>query len=451
MFAKLKFKDMGNYSTAIILETRTPLKDGTYPVKLRVIIDRKARYFSLYGANNKKQYLTQDEFEKAFTSKPGKELKEVANKLTSSENKAIELLRTMETPNFDQFKRLFTMKGTGGNVAKYYRNYINECKKENRHGTASSYECSFNSLNDVKGIDSASFRDITTVWLKDYENRMKSKGKTISTIGIYLRPLRKLFNDAIKDGVVHKNFYPFGKKSDNKYQIPKSSNNKRPLEYEELDLIEAYTGSKENEKYRDFFLLSYQFNGLNFMDLLTLKWKQLNGNILNVVRKKTENTTQTNQKPIKIYVTEESFSIIKKHGNEAGTYIFDVIKDSDSPAEIRRKVQNFNRNTNQALKAIARKTPGVNKKVSTVFARHSAVSHAIDAGIPLTTIQIGVGHTNVKTTNDYGSSLGKGHEIMAKVLSRKRTVPKTEQGTETAETLQQQAFEAVPASVPVER
>jgi len=446
---------MANFSTAIVLETRTPRKDGTFPVKLRVTIDRKARYYSL------DKHLTQAEYEDVFDRKTDKKradkkkddknLKKIAAKLREREIKAIELLESMEMPSFDQFKRLFTMKGTGGNVSKYYRNYIQECKKENRHGTASSYECSYNSLNDVKGIETASFREITPAWLKDYESKMKAKGKTYSTIGIYIRPLRKLFNDALRDGVIHEKLYPFGDPKSGKYQIPKSSNNKRPLEFDELEALESYTGSTQNEMYRDFFLLSYQFNGLNFMDLLTLKWKQLNGDILTVVRKKTENTTRRNQTSIKIYVTEESYAIINKYGNPAGTYIFDIISDKDEPAEIRRKVQNFNRNTNQALKAIAKNTPGINKRISTVFARHSFISHAIDAGIALPVIQEGAGHGSIKTTSGYAKSLGKGYIDLAKLLSRKRTVPKTERGTNADENQQQQGFEAVPFSVPVER
>jgi hypothetical protein len=34
-------------STSIVLETRTPLKDGSFPVKLRLIFHRQSRYYSL--------------------------------------------------------------------------------------------------------------------------------------------------------------------------------------------------------------------------------------------------------------------------------------------------------------------------------------------------------------------------------------------------------------------
>jgi len=357
----------------------------------------------------------------------------------------------MEIPNFDQFKRLFTMKGTGGNVLKYYRNYIQECKKENRLGTASSYECSYNSLNDVKGIETASFREITPAWIKDYESKMKAKGKSISTIGIYLRPLRKLFNDAMKDGVISANHYPFGTPKAGKYKIPKSRNNKRPLERSEMIALLNYTGTPANEMYRDFFLLSYYLVGLNFMDLLTLKWKQLNGDYLTVIRKKTENTTESDQEPIMYFVNEQARAIIEKYGNPAGTYIFEIVSSNDTPTEIRRKVQNFNRNTNQGLKAIAKKIPGVNRNISTVFARHSAASHGIKAGASLADIQQALGHKNIKTTSNYISSMGEGANQLANSLSINTTVPKTERGTDADETQQQQGFEAVPASVPVER
>jgi integrase/recombinase XerD len=388
---------MANFSTAIILETRTPRKDGAFPVKLRVIIERKARYYHL------DEYLTQDEFLKVFSPKPRDQFKKIAQRLNENEKRAIKTLETMETPNFDQFKRLFTFKGSGGNVKKYYQAYIKACKQDNRHGTASNYECSLNSLDEVKGIENANFRDVTPAWLKDYTNKMKASGKSISTIGAYLRPLRFLFNRALKDGVISESHYPFGKA---KYQIPASERNKRPLERSELETLANYSGNPINEMYRDFFLLSYYLVGLNFMDLLTLKWNQFDRDIITVVRKKTERTTEGNQHPISYFVNDEAREIINKHGNPAGTYIFNIISEKDSPQETRRKVQNFNRNTNQALKAIAKKNPNISQKISTVFARHSAASHSLASGATLAEISEALGHTNIQTTSSYISSLG---------------------------------------------
>jgi integrase/recombinase XerD len=51
-----------------------------------------------------------------------------------------------------------------------------------------------------------------------YEQKLKDGGLSKSTIGIYLRPLRAIYNEAIEDGFAKKDrSYPFGRR---KYQIP---------------------------------------------------------------------------------------------------------------------------------------------------------------------------------------------------------------------------------------
>ena len=451
---------MTNFSTAIILETRNQRKDETYPVKLRVTIERLSRYYAIEweipdekepGKKIKQKYLTQIEFDKVEAKKPREPYKTIKEAFNDTEKKARELLTVMENPTFDQFKRLFTSKASaGGNVWKYYEDYITECKNENRLGTASSYECSRNSLNEIKGIENANFKTITPEWLKDYAKQMKAKGKSISTIGIYLRPLRSLFNNALRDKVITLELYPFGNPKDGKYRIPKSKNNKRPLERSEIIKLANYSGSPINEMYKDFFLLSYFLVGLNFMDLLTLKWKQLDGNVLEIIRKKTEHTTENDQKAIKLIVNDEAMEIIKRYGNPTGIYIFEVVNIKDNPEQIRRKVQNFNRNTNQALKAIAKKMD-LSKNISTVFARHSAASHGINTGSTLADIQQALGHKNITTTSNYISGLSEGATSLGNSLKLKEAVPIVERGTETAETQLQQGIETVPETVPVER
>lgn len=440
---------MARYSTSVILETRTPRKDGTYPVKLRLIIDRKARYYNL-GEN-----MNPDLFERIMSPKPKAKLRDsdklLRERLIKAETRANDLLAKMEAPTFEHFKRLFMFTGSGGNVLNYYNAYIRECRQDNRLGTASNYECSKASLNEVKGIQSLNFKDITPAWLKDYQAKMEASGKSISTVGIYLRPLRYLFKRAIADGVVSEHHYPFGNPDKRKYQIPTSENNKRPLERSEIEALANYTGNPINEMHRDFFLLSYYLVGLNFMDLLTLTWKQYNGGWISVVRKKTKRTTQKKQIPISLYVNADAQAIIKRYGNPGSNYIFAIINESDTPAEIRRKVQNFNRITNQALKAIAKRTPGINANISTVFARHSAASHGIAEGATLADMQNALGHKNIQTTSNYISSLSEGAKMLGNSLQIKTSVPKMEHGTDTTKTLVNKGIDSVPAAVPLER
>ncbi len=417
---------MATYSTAIILETRTPVKKeketdpDKYPVKLRVIIDRKSRY---YGMG---YYLTEADFKKVYSEKPRQYYKKLLSKFSEIETRAERILEAITPPTFDKFKRLFTQRGNGGNISKYYQRYIAECRKEDRHGTADNYHCSLTSLNEMKNIAAADFRDITPDWLKDYERKMLKAGKSISTVGIYLRPLRFLYNRAIIDGVVSEIYYPFGKARDGKFEVPSSENTKRPLSRAELEALVNYSGNPIHERYRDFFMLSFYLVGLNFYDIVTLKWKQLQDNSLTLVRAKTRQTTRKKLKSITLKLNPAAMDLISIHGTGKGKYIFDVLTDTDTPEVIRQKVGYFIRNTNQALKAIAKKVNSetdaitINPNISTVFARHSAASHGIKGGASIALISKSLGHSNISITSNYISTLDNEEQALADALQIKK-------------------------------
>ncbi len=434
---------MATYSTAIILETRTPIKKeketdpDKYPVKLRVIIDRKARYYGL------DHYLTESDFKKVYSERPRQPYKQINAEFVATEDRAAKILKALNPPTFDKFKRLFTQKGNGGNISKYYQAYISECRKYDRHGTADNYHCSLTSLNEMKNIAAVDFRDITPDWLRDYERKMQKAGKSISTVGIYLRPLRFLYNRAISDGVVSEIHYPFGRARDNKFEIPSSENTKRPLSRAELEALVNYEGNPIHERYRDLFMLSFYLMGLNFFDLLTLQWNQLNGNSLILIRAKTRQTTRKKLKPITLRLNPDARDIISKHGTGQGKYIFNIVNNTDTPEVIRQKVGYFIRNANQALKAIAKKVNSENKdnaiiinpKISTVFARHSAASHGLKSGASIALISKSLGHSNISVTSNYISTLDNEEQFLAEALQiKKRNVPETEQGTDIPET-----------------
>ena len=59
--------------------------------------------------------------------------------------------------------------------------------------------------------------DITPDFLQRFENSMVDAGKSRTTIGIYLRSLRAIINEAIDSGLMRREDYPFGRR---RYIIP---------------------------------------------------------------------------------------------------------------------------------------------------------------------------------------------------------------------------------------
>ncbi len=413
------------FTTAIILDKRYPrIEDRKCPVKLRVTINRKARYYGLGD------YYDASEFTKIYSERPRGDYKKLRTDFDDIEKRAIGLLEVMNPPTFERFKRLFTQKGGGGNVKKYFQMYIDQLKADDQPGTASNYNNAMKSLDDIKDIENADFMDITPAWLKDYQKQMTKKGKSLTTISMYLRALRTIYNVSIKDGIVNPAYYPFGR---DKYTIPTARNNKRPLERQDIQALANYSGNPINEKYRDFFLLSYCLMGLNMADILTLRWKQLDGRILNVTRKKTEQTSQNEQQSIEMYVNDFAMGIIEKYGIGKDGFIFDIVDPSDKPAERLRKVKNFTRNANQGLQAIAESIK-INPNISTMYARHSAASHGLASGATIGDISQALGHKNIKTTSNYISSLHNAKINLANALDINTTVSETKPETNEAQT-----------------
>jgi integrase len=161
---------------------------------------------------------------------------------------------------------------------------------------------------------------------------MINRGNSKTTISIYLRALRSIFNDGIQDGIISKELYPFGKR---RYQIPNGKNTKKALTLQEVGQIfnyQAIPGSPE-EMARDYWLFLYLCNGMNVKDMALLKYKNINGDVLSFERAKTSRTKR-DAEPIRVMLSEEAILIIKKMGNPSvnnETYIFRILEKGITP------------------------------------------------------------------------------------------------------------------------
>lgn len=143
---------------------------------------------------------------------------------------------------------------------------------------------------------------------------MLAQDKSLTTVGIYMRSLRTIFNNVISDGLLNIEYYPFGRK---KYEIPTSRNVKKALSLHEISKIyfyEAPEGSA-SERARDYWIFLYLCNGINIKDFCLLRYENLKGNILEFERAKTARTKR-NIESIRIPLSEDAKRVIEKWGNK---------------------------------------------------------------------------------------------------------------------------------------
>ncbi|MBK8501199.1 MAG: phage integrase SAM-like domain-containing protein [Saprospiraceae bacterium] len=394
-----------DFAISLYLDTRRTKSSGKYPVKLRVFTP-SPRIQKLYSTVFE---LSKKDFESIWnTSKPRIENKELRSQMQAVELKACKVAEKLTPFTFDQFeKQLFRKAGDGIKVKYHFERAICEFTKRKQIGTASTYDLSEKSITEFlekslrRSYDKLSLLDITPSWLLDYEAYMTDKGRSLTTISMYLRALRALFNNAISEKEIEKAYYPFGKR---KYQVPATKNVKKALSKVQLRrLFGTKAQTPEQQKAKDFWFFSYACNGINIKDIALLKWKDIKEGRIEFYRAKTRITSKGNLKLVTAYLNEFSMGVIEKYGNpdkEADSPVFEILENGLTPKEEQSRVKNFTRFINQHIKnlSIANDLPG---QISTYWARHSFATNSVRNGASMEFIQESLGHENISTTQNY--------------------------------------------------
>lgn len=185
---------------SLYLDTRRALKNGTFPLKLHVYFTAKMERW--YGTDYK---LSKEAFEQSYlAAKPRGENKDLKIELDAVIQKAADLAKDLgDSFTFEKFERkMFRTKASANNVIEHFANYVKVLDKNEQIGTASSYDCSIKSItaylsegkkNPVMHIP---FTALSADVLNKYEQWMVSKNNSKTTVGIYMRNLRAIFNKA---------------------------------------------------------------------------------------------------------------------------------------------------------------------------------------------------------------------------------------------------------------
>lgn len=391
---------------SLFLDTRRTKSNGKYPVKLRVFT-RTPRIQKLYATTFD---LSEKEFSGAWSSnKPRAEYKDLRLQLQSVENIANDTAKSLRSFTFEAFeKKLYGGRGSGENVFYQYESTINTLTANGQLGTASNYRLSLKSIKDFivhqkgKVGDKLEFSTITPYWLSQYENYMvKTKGRTNTTVSMYVRALRTVFNTAVREKEISQEIYPFGK---NKYEIPASRNIKKAFDNPDLKILfESKPLTPEQEKAKDFWFFSYACNGINVKDIVLMRWENIKDRTLEFYRAKTVNTGKKNLKPIAVYLNDYAFEIIEKYGNKdrnAKGLVFPILSNDMTDEEKHNGIKNFTKFINQNLKKLAAANK-ITGDISTYWARHSFATNAIRKGASMEYLGEALGHADMKTTMNY--------------------------------------------------
>ena len=252
-------------------------------------------------------------------------------------------------------------------------------------------------LQDFRsGLD---FKDITYTFLKEFEVYLREKGNSVNTIAKHLRQLRTLVNEAINQGYIHADAYPF-----RKFKIKQEKGRHEFLTPDELRKMENLQVSDKRLRHvLDAFLFCC-YVGLRFSDFCQLSpanFIRVNGK--RWLHFKSIKTGVEIRLPLHLLFDGRALAILDKY-------------DISDFANL-----GSNSETNKALVELAA-LARIRKHITYHTARHTCATLLIHQGVPITTVQKLLGHTSVKTTEIYSEILSNTIVRDLKAVKRKRIV-----------------------------
>lgn len=402
-FKKVLESTMSDYVISVFHDLRRAKENDVYPVKLRVYHNYQTRFYPIHKG------LTENDFKRSFLAeRPRGEMSDVKDKITAEVTRAKEIAKDLRPFTHEKFKKKFLRtSGSGHDVFYHYNEKIRELEGEEKIKTASGYDLSMKSIrlflkHKGKPQNSISFDAITVKFLNEYEKWMEAQGKGFTTISIYLRNLRTIFNKAKEEQEIDNETYPFG---EGKYIIPEGEGTKRALDKTEVLKLYNYDLPKDSNlrEARSYWFFSYLANGMNMRDICELRNRHFSGDRFAFIRTKTKTTTKKNIKTIEVILTNPLREIIKDYGTKSknpNEFVFPIFNNNMTAKEKVRACENHTRFVNQHMKTLA-KMVGVDEDISTYYARHSYSTILVNSGESLEFIKESLGHANILTTQRY--------------------------------------------------
>jgi len=306
-----------------------------------------------------------------------------------------------------EFRRIFYSKKAEKQVdetnqnltlSDMFKEYVAVKRLKNK--TTDHYRTTINILNTYK--PNVSITDITSDFLLNFADyKIKNEGCSQATVDSHTRNLRSVINYylKVKGGLPNDYIYPFGK---GKFIVSSYFPSKEVLTNMEIKSIVNFKEfeTKEQEFARDIWLTLYRMNGINFADLLRMKWTNIQGRFIIFTRKKTETTRKNNIKPIVVPYNKNLKGIINKIGNKQSPYILGKLKDGYSESNFDNISHKYKQNVNRELVFLYKKLNlSVPLKLGT--ARDCYATTLYRANKPIEQISDMLGHSNVIVTSHY--------------------------------------------------
>ena len=278
----------------------------------------------------------------------------------------------------------------------FARTYIQE--SDRKRSTKENLLTTITVLQEFRpGLD---FKDITYTFLRDFEVHLKEKGNSVNTVAKHMRQLRTLVNEAINQGYIPSDAYPF-----RKYKIKQAKGRKEFLTPDELKRLENLDVDKKLRHVLDAFLFCC-YTGLRFSDFCQLS----PANFIKINGKRWLHFTSVKtgvelRLPLHLLFEGKALAVLER---------YDIVTDFAKIGP--------NSEANKYLAQLAT-LARIRKHITYHTARHTCATLLVHQGVPITTVQKLLGHTSVRTTEVYSEVLSNTIIRDLKAVKRKKKTP----------------------------
>ena len=320
---------------------------------------------------------------------------------TLSDAKSLSMKLGIENKDLSaaEFKDLFTNNVENISLFTYFDIAIENQKKVNAYKTANGYLDTKNSLSNFLNKKDTNLKNIDITFLNKYEQYLRGNQIKETSMSVYFRAFRAVYNKAIVEGHINAESSPF-----KNFKISKFDTNtrKRALTEDELKKILHFDTSNYPELIdgKNFFVFSFYCKGMNFTDLALLEWKDIKNKRLEFNRSKTKDF-------FSIEILERAQKILDYYRPfQRDNYVFPILDKNVhiKPQSIIYRIKRQLGVSNKALQKIAELVGVDADKLTFYVARHTWATTMKRKGVSQTVISESMGHSSEKTTKIYLAS-----------------------------------------------
>ena len=411
----------------VVLYTSKKYKNGSSPIMLRITKNTKLKYFKIGDERfNIKPEKWNSEYGMVKADKRlNPEHIFINTHIQEKLKQAIKILEKYEEKHiawtFNMFQEEYQNKPKITKIKSFIDDRISKLQKQGKYNSSRGLKETLIILEKFNpNFSKLYFQDIDYKFIEDFYTYLKNvRGNKDTSIGIMLRRIRTILNDAINQGVGSKETYPFSKifgaqkvfkiskleKTSKKRFIPKNY----MIKLVNTEILEPHLNWA-----RQLFLFSFFASGLNFKDMAFLKESNIKTKYLEKGKEQNYielNRMKTNES-LSIPITEDLKRIInwaKNNSTNDNEYLLPIITNKKLSGEkLNSHITQRRKRLNMHLRKIVENLnfPDGLLRISSYYARHSYATTLLRNGAQIEKISEALGHTNIKTTQIYLESFG---------------------------------------------